>query len=166
MTEAKIENIDTEISVKQEIKSLDEIILVDDNFIIMYDNKKYLINKKYLFISEVLKCAILDDINSKSIDLPTTNITPKAMEFIIECFNHYQGTSGKSPSKPLKDNNMTSFLSDWEISKLSNLNNKDIYDMIMACNYLDIEFMRDKLCALVAFKIRGQPLEKVAELLK
>lgn len=129
-----------------------------------YNGKKYEIEKKKLQISELLKTMMLNTTDNNT--LPITSVQSQdTLEILLKVFNHYDGMEGKTPSKPLVSKVLKDFLTEWEAKTYGELPNKVLYDLILDANYLDIKFLLNQLCAIVASKIKGQPLDELNKIL-
>ncbi len=71
--------------------------------------------------------------------------------------------------KPLKSNKMGDVCKDpWDakfIDDVDNRSRQQLYDIILAANYLDIRSLLHLGCAKVASLIKGQPLDKIKDIL-
>jgi len=70
--------------------------------------------------------------------------------------------------KPLRSKVMKEVVKDeWDaifIDKIGD-NRQQLYDLILAANYMDVKSLLHLGCAKVASLIKGQPLEKIKEIL-
>ena len=85
---------------------------------------------------------------------------------IVEYFNHHQGISAEIPEKPLKSRLMTEVCKDpWDATFVDGLSRQELYDLILAANYLDIKPLLHLGCAKVASLIKGVPINKIKNIL-
>ncbi len=81
---------------------------------------------------------------------------------------HHQGVEPPIIPKPLRSKEMKQVVTDeWDAKFIDKIgeNRKALYDVILAANYMDIKSLLHLGCAKVASLIKGQPLEKIKEIL-
>ncbi len=149
--------------------SLDEHI---EEFItiISNDNIEYKVNKKFLSISNFLNTA-LELENNKIINV---NVNSNILSIILEYINHHQGTPGKIPEQPLRSKNLKDLIDEQDANFINKIGGetenepekrKVLYELITACNYLDLKCLLYISCAKIASLIKGEPLEKIKNIL-
>merc|ERR1711998_705567 len=83
--------------------------------------------------------------------------------------NHHQGTEPAIIDKPLRNKKMSENVKDkWDAPFIDGITEKSkqaLYDLILAANYMDIKALLHLGCAKVASLIKGQPLEKIKDIL-
>lgn len=82
--------------------------------------------------------------------------------------NHHKGAEPAIIEKPLRSKIMKDVVKDpWDavfIDKIGE-NRQQLYDLILAANYMDVKSLLHLGCAKVASLIKGQPLEKIKDIL-
>jgi len=82
--------------------------------------------------------------------------------------NHHKGTEPPIIPKPLRSKEMKQVCSDpWDATYIDKIGEtrQDLYDLILAANYMDVKSLLHLGCAKVASLIKGQPLEKIKDIL-
>jgi len=129
------------------------------------DGRDFSIKKKNAFISIVVKSAIEND--QSVADLPV-NVKGDILSLVVEYMNHHGGTEPPIVEKPLRSKIMKDVVKDpWDADYMDKIgeNRQQLYDLILAANYMDIKALLHLGCAKVASLIKGQPLEKIRDIL-
>jgi len=133
--------------------------------LISSDQKEFSVKKKNAFISVVVKTSAENDASAADIPL---NVKGDILSLIVEYMNHHEGTEPPIVEKPLRSKVMKDVVKDpWDAEFIDKIgdNRQQLYDLILAANYLDIKALMHLGCAKVASLIKGQPLEKIREIL-
>jgi S-phase kinase-associated protein 1 len=139
----------------------------DDQIVnlISKDDIKFTINKKNCCMSVLVQTAI----NENSVDnvVPILSVNGKILEIIVTYMNHHQGIVPPEIEKPLKDKNLKNIINEWDAKFIDTVskNQQQLYDLILAANYMHIESLLHLGCAKIASLIKGEPLEKIKEIL-
>jgi len=86
----------------------------------------------------------------------------------VEYMNHHKGIEPPIIEKPLRSKIMKDVCKDpWDAEFIDKIgeNRQQLYDLILAANYMDIKSLLHLGCAKVASLIKGQPLEKIKDIL-
>jgi S-phase kinase-associated protein 1 len=146
------------------IQSLDEFENSETIKLISDDNKEFIILKKNAFISNLVKTSLENDKNESSFPV---SIKSDVLTEVVVYMNNYQGTAPPIPQKPLKSNIMSEITDDFSAKFFDRIgeNRKLLYSTILAANYLGFDSMMRIGCAKVASLIKGQPLDKIRDIL-
>lgn len=163
-----------EVKLMEDIGGLDEDV-PDKITLISNDNESFEVNRKAALLSQLIKTSLDSDVEAKEVPVP--GVKGHILKLIVEYMEHYKDGESDAPEKPLKSNNHEEFYTDKfdteffgkyttnEDDKERKTKNRDLYDLILAANYMDMNKMLHKGCAAVAAKIKGQPLEKIKNIL-
>lgn len=135
--------------------------------LISKDNQTFEVEKKFAFISKLVKTSLDTDDSATELNIP--GVEGAILEQIVKYMEHHKGKEPPIIEKPLKtkvmaDNCKDPFDASF-IDVLAKTDNKPLYDMILAANYMDIKGLLHLGCAKVASLIKGQPLEKIKDIL-
>src|SRR5271170_5532988 len=123
--------------------------------------------KKYVKMSTLIHSSVSDD--KEATFLPLPSVTQKILKIVVEYIEHHKGVSQEIIPKPLNSNVMKEVCQDsWDaelIDKLLTTDKQALYDVICAANYLDMHDLLQLGCARVASIIKGQPVEKIKDIL-
>mmetsp|Transcript_32959 Transcript_32959/g.64315 ORF Transcript_32959/g.64315 Transcript_32959/m.64315 type:complete len:168 (-) Transcript_32959:238-741(-) len=129
------------------------------------DGKHLDVDKKQAYISTVIKTSLENDASAKT--LPVLGVNGDILKLIVEYMNHHNGTEPALIDKPLRSRHMKECVKDeWDATFIDGIESKQtLYDLILAANYMDIKALLHLGCAKVASMIKGQPLERIKEIL-
>jgi hypothetical protein len=106
-------------------------------------------------------------------DLVPLNIPTKYLGYIVEYLIHHQDDENiKIIPKPLTSSNLKDVCKgmdhgcdQWDVDYINKFSNKELYQVISHANNMDISGLLHLGCAKVASMIKGQPLEKIRDIL-
>jgi len=130
------------------------------------DNMPYKVERKHAFISNLIKTGLEND--DKAEEFPVPGVTGAILAQVVEYMKHHKGTEPPIIEKPLRSKVMRDVCQDkWDAEFIDRIGEtrQVLYDLILAANYMDIKGLLHLGCAKVASLIKGQPLEKIKEIL-
>jgi len=130
------------------------------------DKKDFNIERKFAFISTLVKTSLETDDTSQEVPIP--GVQGNVLQLVVEYMAHHKGTEPPLVDKPLRSKQMKDVVSDkWDAEYIDRIgeNRQQLYDLILAANYMDVKSLLHLGCAKVASLIKGQPLEKIKEIL-
>ena len=150
-----------------EVKSLDEVD--DGSMITLITNsgKTVEVLRSYAQISGLIKTLSETDKTATEFDLKEIK-NDDVINFIIEYMNHHKGKETSQPEKPLRSKVMKEVLADpWDADFIDGIgeNRQNLYDLILAANYMDIKTLLHIGASKVASLIKGQPIDKIKDIL-
>jgi len=148
-----------------EVAGLDEISGTIK--LISKDGQSFDVEKKDAFISKLVKTSLENDDAATELNIP--GVEGHILELVVKYMTHHEGTEPPIIEKPLKSKIMADNCNKWDadfIDVLAENNNKQLYDVILAANYMDIKGLLHLGCAKVASLIKGLPLEKIKSILQ
>ena len=128
--------------------------------------KEFSIDKKNALISILVKQALETDPSAERIPVPM--VEAAILEKIVQYMNHWKGTEAAVIEKPLRQKELSAVTNSFDadfIDGIDNASRQDLYDIILAANYMGIEGLLHLGNAKVASLIKGQPLEKIKDIL-
>jgi len=151
----------------KEVGSLD----VDDGGVasiklISKDGKEYVIEKKYAFVSNLIKTSLEHD--PAAAEVPMPGVKADILAKVVEFMQHHKGVEPPILEKPLRSKVLKELCKDgWDADFIDKIgeDRQLLYDLILAANYMDIKSLLHLGCAKVASLIKGQPLEKIKDIL-
>jgi len=133
--------------------------------LIAKDKKEYSVERKHAFVSTLVKTSLEND---EAAELNIPGVFGGVLEKVVEYMAHHKGTEPPLVEKPLRSKMMKDVVQDkWDADYIDRIgeNRQQLYDLILAANYMDIKSLLHLGCAKVASLIKGQPLEKIKEIL-
>lgn len=124
------------------------------------------IDREFASISKLVGATVDQDLDARGMTLPS--VTGPILGLVVEYMNHHKGTEPDIIDKPLRSKNMKDVVKDpWDAEFIDTIgdNRQQLYDLVMAANYMDIKSLLHLGCAKVASLIKGQPLEKIKDIL-
>jgi len=100
--------------------------------------------------------------------LNVPSVKGEVLAIVVQYMEHHKGTEPPIVEKPLRSKIMKDVVKDpWDAELLDKIgeNRQLLYDLTLAANYLDIKSLMHLGCAKVASLIKGQPLEKIRDIL-
>ena len=124
--------------------------------------KVFEVNDKILSLSKFLK-DMID--NNREIDQEITinKVDAKNLEKIIEYLKHHEIEKPIAIPKPLPNNDLKSFVSEWDYNFINTLSIEEAIDLINAANFLDIGDLMSLIAAKLAVEMMTGPPEEVRE---
>lgn len=96
--------------------------------------------KKYAYISNLVQTSLSTDHSCNELPLP--GVKTNILEKICEYMEHHKGTEPPIIEKPLRSKVMKDVCKDsWDAEFIDKIgeNRQELYDLILAANYLDIK---------------------------
>jgi len=162
-------SVDREMADKKEDGKVEGLSLDDDGGqlkLISKDSKDFVVEKKYAFISTLVKTSLDTDANATEVPMP--GVKADILAKVVEYMNHHKGVEPPIIEKPLRSKVMADVCKDkWDADFIDKIgeNRQQLYDLILAANYMDVKSLLHLGCAKVASLIKGQPLEKIKDIL-
>ena len=123
------------------------------------------VDKKLVCISDLIRTSLQNDPTATELPLPSIK-SHAVLETIVAYINYHKGVDAPLIAKPIKSKVMKEVCADpWDAEFIDSLTNDKLYDLIMGANYLSIPSLVHLGCAKVATLIKGQPLEKIKDVL-
>jgi len=134
--------------------------------IVSKDKKEYDVERKNAFISTLIKTSL--DTDPSATEVPIPGVASNILTEVIAYMNHHKGVEPPIIEKPLRSKVMKDVCKDpFDADFIDRIgeNRQSLYDLILAANYMDIKSLLHLGCAKVASLIKGQPLEKIKDIL-
>jgi ribosomal protein L12E/L44/L45/RPP1/RPP2 len=130
------------------------------------DKKEFDVERKHAFVSTLVKTSL--DTDSTATEVPIPGVSSAILAEVITYMNHHKGVEPPIVEKPLRSKVMKDVCKDpFDADFIDRIgeNRQALYDLILAANYMDIKSLLHLGCAKVASLIKGQPLEKIKDIL-
>ena len=88
-------------------------------------------------------------------EIPVPNVKTSILKKVLEYCEKHKNDNPPEIEKPLKSNNLYEIVSEWDAKYIDIENLEEIFEIILAANYLDIKSLLDLSCAKVASIIKG-----------
>jgi S-phase kinase-associated protein 1 len=130
------------------------------------DKKEFEVERKHAFVSTLVKTSL--DTDATATEVPIPGVSSAILAEVITYMNHHKGVEPPIVEKPLRSKVMKDVCKDpFDADFIDRIgeNRQALYDLILAANYMDIKSLLHLGCAKVASLIKGQPLEKIKDIL-
>jgi len=155
-----------ESEVAKDIGGLDLMDLDGELKLTSKDGQEIMVPKKHAFISVLVKTSVEND--STATEVPLPGVEGAILKEVVRYMQHHKGTELPPVESPLKSTTMSKVCTDeWDATFIDDLGEirQDLYDLILAANYMDIKSLLHLGLAKVASLIKGKPLDKLKEIL-
>jgi len=85
------------------------------------------------------------------------NILEKAMEYC----EYHKKDNPPEIEKPLKSKNLSDVVCPWDVTYINIENIEEIFEILLAANYLHIKSLMELACAKIASLIKGKSTEEI-----
>lgn len=130
------------------------------------DKMEFTLEKGHARMSKLVRTALENDDKEDTIPLMGTH--GRILEMVVQYLKEHKGVEPAAIEKPLRSKEMKDVCPHKQdatfIDKIGDTR-QDLYDLVLAANYMDIQPLLHLGCAKIASLIKGQPLEKFAEIL-
>ena len=137
----------------------------DDTFLILesLDNKKIEIKTSAAKKSNLLK-GLMNDFEPQKETIKLPEIKSDVLKKIVEYLDYYKDKTPKDIPKPLPSNDLKEFLTEWDYNFINNIDNDEVFDLIVASNYMDIPSLLDLCCSKIASLVKGKKVNDIRKM--
>ena len=119
------------------------------------------ISHKAVLRSNLVK-GILEDYPDDG-EVPVNNVKTAILNKIKEYLEHYENQEPKEIERPLASNDFKECIDEWDYSFID-LDLDQIFELILAANYMDIKPLLELASAKIASLIKGKTTEEIRKL--
>ena len=130
------------------------------------DDTRYVVERNHALVSKLVAESISTDVHAD--ELPIPGVAAGILQHIVRYMEHHKGKEPELVEKPLRSKLMKDVCKDaWDAEFIDKIgaDRQQLYDVILAANYMDIPALLHLGCAKVASLIKGQPLDKIKDIL-
>jgi S-phase kinase-associated protein 1 len=131
----------------------------DTLFLISGDGTRVEVDRKIAIACELVKTMSEGDKEARDIHVPEVK-TGDTLRKVIRFLEHHHKTPYKTIDTPIKSCDMVHITSDWDADYVD-VDNDTLFDLIVAANYLHLEWLLDLTCAKVGSMIKGKTAEQI-----
>lgn len=112
-------------------------------------------------LSNVLKSAIANnELKDNGNIIPVPDVGSAILAKIIEWMTHHVNNPPQKIEKPLKSNDLSTIVSDWD-NKFIDIDVNTLFVLMNGTNFMDIPDLLDLCCAKLATIIKGKSAEEI-----
>jgi S-phase kinase-associated protein 1 len=112
-------------------------------------------------LSKLIATMVDDD--SDTMEIPLPNVSSVNLKRIIEFCEYFKENPLDEIQRPLKNNDLSKVVPAW-YAKFIDITQEELFELILATNYMDIKDLLDLACAKVASMIKGRKPEEIRKL--
>ena len=133
-------------------------------YVITKDKTKKEISSELIQMSKFLQKVFENEAEGTC---PLPNVTEKVLNLIISLSEHNKTEPIPEVPKPLPEGKeLIEIFGSWYNTFFEQMEKEDLFDLVMAANYLDIPIILEIACARVASNMRGKSTEQIREYLE
>jgi len=141
---------------------------IDDSLILVscddVNGKQFKIDRQSAMMCNLVKSIIEGDADAKTIEIK--KVSTKILEFITEYLLHHKGKVPAEIAKPIRSVKMEKIVEDdWDAKFINGKSKRDIFQIILGANYMDIKSLLHLGCAKIATMIKGKSPEEIKKIL-
>jgi len=136
---------------------------MDSIILISADNHKIELDSKSAQRSKVLKQKLLEQ-NPKLKKIPEVQLKDVKYDIlkkIVEYLNYYKNKTPKEIPKPVPSGNLNTFLNDWDLEFITNIDLDATFELMNASANLEIQTLLDLASIKVASILKNQGIEEL-----
>ena len=113
-------------------------------------------------MTSVLIKSMLDEVDDDNIDIPLPNVSSHTLVSIVDFLKYNYTNEMDKIQKPIPSGDLKDFISkEWYVDFINKMNNIEIFELIAAANYMDIEPILNLGCVKIASLIKGKSSEEI-----
>ena len=133
-------------------------------FFVSNENETFKVSKQLANLSNLYKSFTEDDPDDEAeLRFPLLNVNTETLTFVIDYCSLYLESPMKSIPKPLKNDSLSDLISGSYFKFINNKSQHQIFNIIMAANYMDIKPLLELGCAKIASQIKGKTTEEIRD---
>lgn len=136
-------------------ESLDEETMVT---LVSKDNEKFEVASKVARMSVLIKTTLEGDPTAREVALAT--VSSAVLKKMLEFMGYHVDKPCAEIEKPIKSTNMEEVVCKWDADFI-NLDNEELFALILASNWMDVKSLLDLGCAKIASMIKGKSPEEI-----
>jgi S-phase kinase-associated protein 1 len=125
------------------------------------DGKEFTVERSVAEMSVTLK-NMLEDIGDIDQAIPVTNVNGKILEKVIQYCQYHKENPEPPKAEEKEVEKRSDDISPWD-QKFCDVPQNDLFELILAANFLDIKPLLDVTCKTVANMIKGKTPEQIRE---
>ncbi len=133
---------------------------MDTITLISTDNQPIKIDSKSAQRSTFLK-RLLNEENQKEKQIKLKDIKYDILKKVVEYLNYYKNKAPKEIPKPVPSGNLNTFLNDWDLEFITNIDLDATFELMNASANLEIQTLLDLASIKVASILKNQGIEEL-----
>ena len=131
--------------------------------LISKDLEKFNVSTEIAKYSKLIDSMLETLSDEDNIEVPLLNVESNILKYIITYLEYYSVSPHGDIDKPIRSDDMKDNVSDEWYANFIDKSQEDIFNIILAANYMDIQSLLDLSCAKIATLIKGKSPEEIRE---
>jgi len=141
---------------------------LDDSLILVsmddVNGEKFKIDRQSAMMCNLVKSIIEGDADAKTIEIK--KVSTNILKYITDYLLHHKGKVPAEIAKPIRSVKMEKIVEDeWDANFINSKSKRDIFQIILGANYMDIKSLLHLGCAKIATMIKGKSPEEIKKIL-
>jgi len=141
---------------------------LDDNLVLVssddVNGAKFQIDRESAMMCNLVKSIIEGDKDAKTIEIK--KVSPEILKLIVDYLLHHKGKVPADIAKPIRSVKMEKIVEDeWDAKFINSQTKRNIFQIILGANYMDIKSLLHLGCAKIATMIKGKSPEEIKKIL-
>ena len=102
--------------------------------------------------------------NSYNNEIVLPNINGRSLVLVYQFLCLYTPELWTSPTQPLYTNKLDHIIDPWCIDYLNSINDKELIDLLLATNYLNIKPLYEIISVKIMANVKGKTIEEIREI--
>jgi len=116
-------------------------------------------------MSELVNTMIDEEDEDETQEIPLPGVKSTILAKIVEFMNHYKVDPMTEITKPIKSNIMSEVVQEW-YANFVNVDQEELFELILAANFMDIRPLLDLTCATIASMVKGKTSTEIPGIFK
>jgi len=139
----------------------DTLILVSSDDV---NGEKFEIDRDSAMMCNLVKSIIEGDSEAKTIEIK--KVSTEILKLIVDYLKHHKGKIPADIAKPIRSVKMEKIVEDeWDAKFINSQTKRNIFQIILGANYMDIKSLLHLGCAKIATMIKGKSPEEIKKIL-
>ena len=104
--------------------------------------------------------SVIDDSGIED-KIPLPNVKLNILKKVLEYCEYHKKDNPPEIEKPLKSPNLADVVCQWDVKYIDIENTEEIFEIVLAANYLHITSLMELACAKIASLIKGKTTEEI-----
>jgi len=141
---------------------------LDDNLVLVssddVNGEKFQIDRESAMMCNLVKSIIEGDSEAKMIEIK--KVSSDILKLIVAYLLHHKGKVPAEIAKPIRSVKMEKIVEDvWDAQFINGQTKRNIFQIILGANYMDIKSLLHLGCAKIATMIKGKSPEEIKKIL-
>eukprot|EP00933_Yihiella_yeosuensis_P055125 TRINITY_DN53802_c0_g1_i1.p1 TRINITY_DN53802_c0_g1~~TRINITY_DN53802_c0_g1_i1.p1 ORF type:complete len:179 (+),score=26.99 TRINITY_DN53802_c0_g1_i1:22-537(+) len=147
------------------MSDLDNVGVDDEDVkltLISLEQERYTVSRRVALMSELIRTIV--DGDSSSTEIPLPHVKGSILHKVVLYMKYHADNPAKEIEKPLKSPIMSEVVEQWDADFID-VEQEQLFDLVLAASYLHIKSLLDLCCAKVASILKNKTAEQIRKAL-